>query len=68
MARISGQCNVAYWSYCPKQPQNGSSCVLNRKNVVLLLGKVENDKYTKTETWHPEYVEEFFYYRLCENF
>ena len=38
------------------------------KNVLLLLGKAENDKSTETETWHSESVEESFYYRLYENF
>ena len=54
--------------YCPKTPQSGSNWVLNQKNVLLLLGKAENDKSTETETWHSESVEESFYYRLYENF
>ena len=36
------------------------------KNEVLLLGKVENGKYTETETKHPERVEECYYFRLSE--
>ena len=68
MTRISPQSNYAYLSYCPKTHQNGHNWVLNRKNIGILLGKVENNKYTETETWHPELLEEWFYYRLCENF
>ena len=66
--RISAQSNVVYWSYCPKTHQNEHNWVLNRKSVVLLLSKVENIKYTETETGDPERVEECSYYRLCENF
>ena len=47
MIRISAQSDVIYRSYCPKTTQSGPNWVLNQKNVVLLLGKVENDKYTK---------------------
>ena len=68
MVRLSAQFNVVYWSYCPQTHQNGHNWVLNKKNVVLFLGKVESNKYTVTETWHPGPVEEWSYYRLCENF
>ena len=59
MVRISAQSNVVYWSYCPKTHQNGNIWVLNQKNVVLLLSNIENNKYTETETGHPERVEEY---------
>ena len=52
MIRISAQSDVIYRSYCPKTTQSGPNWVLNQKNVVLLLGKVENDKYTKN--WNLE--------------
>ena len=68
MVRISAQSNVVYWSYCPKTHQNRPNWVLNQKNVVFLLSKVENNKYTETETGRPEREEEWSYYRLCENF
>ena len=42
----------------PKTHQNGHNWVLNQKTVVLLLGKVANNKYTETETWNPECVVE----------
>ena len=35
----------------PQTHQNGHNWVLNQKNVVLLPGKVENKKYTETESW-----------------
>ena len=54
-------------SYCPRTHQNGYNEVLKHKNVVLLLSKVENKEYTETETWHREHVEQWSYYRLCEN-
>ena len=47
----------------PKSAQLGPK----PKHVVLLLGKVENNKSTEAKTWHPERVEEWSYYRLCEN-
>ena len=50
VVRISAQSNVVYRRYCPKTHQNGHNWVLNQKNVVLLLGKVENNKYTETKT------------------
>ena len=71
MVRISAQYDVVYWSYCLQTHQNGYNWFLNQKNVVLLPGKVENyteKKYTETETWHPELVDECSYYRLSENF
>ena len=68
MVRISGQSNVVYWSYCTKTHHSGNNWVLNQKNLVLLLSKVENNKQTETETGHPERVEEWSYDRLCENF
>ena len=68
MVRISAQYDVVYWSNCPQTHQNGHNWVLNQKNVVLLPGKVENKKYTETETWHPEHLEECSYYRLSANF
>ena len=46
----------------PKTHQNGHNWVLNQKTVVLLLGKVANNKYTETETWNPECVVERSYY------
>ena len=52
----------------PNIHQNGHNWVLNQKNVVLLLGRFENKKDAETESWHPERLEERFYYRLCENF
>ena len=54
VVRISAQSDVVYWSYCPNTHQNGHNWVLNQKNVVLLLDKVENKKYTEIETWHEE--------------
>ena len=42
--------------------------LLNQKNVVLLLGKFQNNKFTETEIWHPEHLEECSYYRDYENF
>ena len=68
MVRISAQSDVVYWRYCPKTHQNGHNWVLKQKIVVLPLSKVENNKCIETETGHPERVEEWFYYRLCENF
>ena len=50
MVIILADFDVIYWSCCPQTPQS----------------KVENDKYTETDTWHPERVEECSYYRLCE--
>ena len=35
-------------------------------SIVLPLGKVVNNKYTEAETWHPERVEEWSYFRLCD--
>ena len=52
----------------PNIHQNGQNWILNQKNVVLLLGRFENKKDAETESWHPERLEERFYYRLCENF
>ena len=68
MVRISAQYNVVYWSYCPQTQQNGHNWVLNQKKLVLLPGKVENKKYSETETRHAELLEECSYYRLSENF
>ena len=51
--------NIVYRSYCPKTHQNRHNWIINQKTIVLLLGKVENDKYTETETWHPERVGNF---------
>ena len=68
MVRISAQYEVAYWSYCSQTDQNGYNWVLNQKYLVLLPGTVKNKKYTKTETWYPERLEECSYYRIPENF
>ena len=68
MVRISAQSNAVYWSYCPKTHQNRHNWVINQKNVVLVLSKVENNKNTETETGHPDRVEGWSYYSLCENF
>ena len=46
----------------PKTHENGHNWVLNQKTVVLLLGKDMKNKYTETETWHPERVVERSYY------
>ena len=59
---------ILFISYCSKTHQNGHNWILNQKHVELLLGKVKNYKYTETETLHPERVEEYSHYRLCENF
>ena len=37
------------------------------KNVVVSSAKVKNGKYPKVETWHPESIDRWYYYRLCEN-
>ena len=66
--KISAQSDVVYCSYCPIKPQNGHNWVLDQKNVLFLLGKIENNKNTETETWRLEGIEEWSYYRLCENF
>ena len=33
----------------------------------FLLAKVKNNKYPEAETWHPESIHGWSYYRLCEN-
>ena len=48
-------------------PQNGPNWVLNQKKWMLLPSKVENGKYPEDETWYPESLDEWSYYRLCEN-
>ena len=68
VVRMTAQFNVVYWSYCPKTHQNGHNWVLDQTNIVLLLGKAKTNKYTETETWHTGRVEEWSYYRLCDNF
>ena len=35
---------------------------------LFLLGKVKNNKYLQAETCHPENIDGWSYYRLCENF
>ena len=52
----------------PQNPPKWVQLGPKPKTVVLLLGKVDNNKSTKTETWHPERVEKWSYYRLCANF
>ena len=50
----------------PNTPQNGPHWVLNQKKV--LLDKVDNNKYPENDNWHPEGIDGWSYYRLCENF
>ena len=66
LVKISAQPDVVYWICYPKTPQSRSNWVLNQKNVLFLLGKVENNKYTEIKTWNPERIEEWSYYRFCE--
>ena len=47
----------------PKWAQIGPK----QKKQWFLLAKVENNKYSEAETWHPESIDGWSYYRLCEN-
>ena len=38
------------------------------KKTFFLLGKVKNKKYSEAETWHPESIDGWFCYSLCQNF
>ena len=38
------------------------------KKMLFLLCKVKNGKYPEAETWHPESIYGWSYFRLCENF
>ena len=66
--KISAQSDVVYWVYCAIKPQNRHNWVLDQKNVLFLLSKVENNKYAETETWYPEGLEEWSCYGLGEYF
>ena len=54
--------------FTPDTPQNGPDWVLNEKKQLLSSDKVGNNKYPEDETWHPESIDGWSYYRLCENF
>ena len=38
-----------------------------KKTLSFLLAKVKNGKYPKAETWYPNSIDGWSYYRLCEN-
>ena len=55
----------------PKSPQKRVQLGPEPKKVGFFpeyVGKVKNRKYPEVETWHPESVDEWSSYRLCENF
>ena len=75
VVKISAQSDVVYWSYCPNPPPPSSSpkkkCAQigpEPKKMLFLLGKVENNKYSEAKIWHPESIDGWSYYTLCENF
>ena len=54
----------------PKSPQKRAQLGPEPKKVVFsseYVGKVKNRKYPEAETWHPESIDEWSSYRLCEN-
>ena len=51
----------------PKNPKMGQNGSWTKKTLSLLLAKVKNGKYPKTETWYPNSIDGWSYYRLCEN-
>ena len=69
--KISAQFHVFYWSCCPKiPPKTGPIGSWTKESSFFseYVGKVKNRKYPEVETWHPENVDEWSSYRLCENF
>ena len=67
--KISAQSHLGLWIYCPKQPKkNGPNWVLNQKKLLFFPSKVESSRYPEAGTWHPESIDGWSYFRLCENF
>ena len=52
----------------PKNQKMGQNGSWTKKTLRFLLAKVKSEKYPKADTWHPESIDGWSYYRLCKNF
>ena len=69
LIKISAQSHQVFWIYCPKQPKkNEPNWVLNQTKSLFFPSKVESSRYPEAGTWHPESIDGWSYFRLCENF
>ena len=69
LIKISAQSHQVFSIYCPKQPKkNEPNWVLNQTKSLFFPSKVESSRYPEAGTWHPESIDGWSYFRLCENF